>query len=140
MADLPMEYQTSYQWQGDTADGALSISGRKDLPVGSPHDGDRYSPEHLLVAAAEICLANYIKLIAARSQLEIKDYRSSATGELEFVPKQGYRFKHILIRPVLRINAGSEALAERVIDKSHRACLIARSLNCPVDIDTQIQI
>ena len=139
MADLPMEYQTSYRWQAETADGTLSIGGRKDLPVGSPHDSDRYCPEHLLLAAAEICLANYVKLIAERSKLEINDYHSSATGELEFVPKQGYRFKHILIRPVLKVNAGSEGLAERVIDKSHRACLIARSLNCPVDIDTRIQ-
>ena len=93
----------------------------------------------LLLAAAEICLANYVKLIAEKSKLEVKDYRSSAEGELEFVPKQGYRFKRILIRPVLTVSAGSETMAERVVEKSHRACLIARSLNCPVDIDPLIQ-
>ena len=140
MADLPMQYETSYQWQGKAAEGALSIAGRKDLPVGTPHDTDRYCPEHLLLAAAEICLANYVKLIAERSRLEIKDYRSSAEGELEFVPKSGYKFKRILIRPVLTVAAGSESSAERVVDKSHRACLIARSLNCPVDIDPVIQV
>ena len=140
MADLPMQYETDYEWQGNAAKGTLSIAGRKDLPVGTPHDGNRYCPEHLLVAAAEVCLANYIKLIAERSNLEIKDYSSSAEGELEFVPKQGYRFKRILICPVVTVHAGSESLAERVIDKSHRACLIARSLNCPVDIEPVVQV
>ena len=139
MADLPMKYTTSYQWQSSAADGILSIAERDDLPVGSPHDPGRYCPEHLLLAAAEICLANYVKLIAERSKLEILNYRSSAEGELEFVPKQGYRFKRIQIRPVLSVHAGSESLATRVVEKSHRACLIARSLNCAVDIDPQIQ-
>ena len=139
MADLPMTYSTSYRWQSQTADGVLSIAEREDLPVGGPHDKGRYCPEHLLLAAAEICLANYVKLIAERSKLEILDYRSSAEGELEFVPKQGYRFKRISIRPALKVPAGSETLAARVVEKSHRACLIARSLNCPVDIDPRIQ-
>jgi organic hydroperoxide reductase OsmC/OhrA len=139
MADLPMQYETSYRREGAAAHGALSIAGRKDLPVGTPHDIDRYCPEHLLLAAAEICLANYVKLIAEKSKLEIRDYRSTAVGELEFVPKEGYRFKHILIRPVLAVADGSEALAERVVEKSHRACLIARSLTCPVDIDPAIE-
>ena len=140
MSDLPMHYETRYEWQGDAAKGTLSITGRRDLPVGTPHDGNRYSPEHLLLAAAEICLANYVQLIAERSGLEIRDYRSSADGELEFVPKQGYRFKRILIHPVLTVTAGSEAMAEKVVEKSHRACLVARSLQCPIEIDLQIEV
>ena len=140
MADLPMHYETSYEWQGDAAKGTLSITGRRDLPVGTPHDVNRYCPEHLLLAAAEICLANYVRLIAERSRLEIRDYASSARGELEFVPRQGYRFKRILIRPVLTVAAGSEAMAERVVEKSHRACLIARSLNCPVEIEPSFEV
>ena len=107
MADLPMQYETRYEWQGEAAKGTLSITGRKDLPVGTPHDGNRYSPEHLLLAAAEICLANYVQLIAEKARLEIRDYCSSAEGELEFVPKRGYRFKRILIRPVLTVAAGA---------------------------------
>jgi len=139
MADLPMQYQTRYEWQGEGAKGTLSITSRKELPVGTPHDSNRYCPEHLLLAAAEICLANYVQLIAERSKLEIGDYRSSAEGELEFVPKQGYRFRGIVIRPVITVATGAEALAQRVVEKSHRACLIARSLNCPVDIEPTIQ-
>lgn len=135
MTDIPMQYQTAYQWQGKAADGVISVEGHTDLPVGTPHDSDRYSPEHLLVATAEICLANYVLLIAEMSRLQVKEYRSSAEGELEREEKGGYRFKRILIRPELTVSGASESLAKRVLEKAHRACLIARSLNCPVDIE-----
>ncbi len=138
MAELPMKYETSYRRHSGAAGGTLSIASRADLAVGTPHDEGHYCPEHLLLAAAEICLANYVHLIAERSGLQIKAYHSQAEGELEFVPKAGYRFKHILIRPVLTVAAGSESTAQRVLDKAHRACLIARSLNCPVDVEPTI--
>jgi len=138
MADLPMHYQTRYAWQGEAAQGLVSIEGRADLPSGSPHDLARYSPEHLLVAAAEICLANYVLLIARLSKLEVRDYRSQAEGELEHEEKAGYRFKGILIRPELTVDAGAEELAARVLEKAHRACLVARSLRCPVEMQPTV--
>ena len=138
MAELPMQYETSYRRPGGAGGGTLSIAERADLAVGTPHDADRYCPEHLLLAAAEICLANYVHLIAERSGLQIQGYHSQAEGELEFVPKAGYRFKRILIRPVLKVAQGSESTAHKVLDKAHRACLIARSLNCPVDMEPTI--
>ncbi|MCG6967709.1 MAG: OsmC family protein [Chromatiaceae bacterium] len=139
MAELPMHYQTRYAWQGEASDGLVSIDGHADLASGSPHDTDRYSPEHLLVATAEICLANYVLLIARLSKLVVKDYRSAAEGELEHEEKAGYRFKRILIHPEITVEPGGEALAARVLDKAHRACLVARSLNCPVDIEPVIR-
>lgn len=138
MSTIPMHYQTAYQWRGEAANGEIAVEGHADLPVGTPHDADRFSPEHLLVATAETCLANYVLLIAERSKLAVQAYRSSAEGELEKEEPAGYRFKRILIRPELRVEAGSESLAQRVLDKAHRACLVARSLSCPVDIEPTI--
>lgn len=139
MADLPMHYSTRYTWQGPQAQGRLSVDGHADLDTGSPHDNDRLDPEHLLLAAAEICLANTVVAIAARSRLELLNYSSHAEGELEFVEKAGYRFKRIAITPRVTVAAGSEKLAQRVIDKSHHACLIARSLVCPVEVEAVIR-
>ncbi len=139
MAELPMQYETRYAWDGEAASGRLSIDRHGDLPVGTPHDPAHYSPEHLLVAAAEICLANYVLLIAGLSKLDIKAYRSTATGELEHEAKAGYRFKRVLIRPEVVVESGAEATAERVLGKAHRACLIARSLSCPVDIEPVVR-
>lgn len=139
MADLPMHYQTRYAGEQGVTDGTVSIDSRPDTPVGSPHDEGRYSPDDLLLAAAEVCLANTVAVIAPRSKLEIHGYRSQADGELEFVPKAGYRFKRIVIVPEVVVDAGNESLVRKVIDKSHGACLISRSLNCPVEVDPQIR-
>ena len=77
-------------------------------------------------------------LIAERSKLKVVSYRSSAEGELEFEQSAGYRFKRIVIRPQLGVEAGAEAQAQRVVEKAHKACLVARSLSCPVDIEPTI--
>ncbi len=139
MSDIPLQYQTAYQWTGESAAGDISIEGRPMLPVGTPHDGARYSPEHLLVVAAETCLANYVLLIAEMSNLKVKGYRSSSEGELIKEGKVGYRFKRILIRPELTVEAGKASQAERILEKAHDLCLVARSLNCPVDMEPVIK-
>jgi organic hydroperoxide reductase OsmC/OhrA len=140
MSEIPLQYHTSYQWTGESAAGDTRIDGRSLLPVGTPHDAERYSPEHLLVVAAETCLANYVLLIAEMSKLVVKDYRSTSEGELIKEGKVDYRFKRILIRPELTVEAGDESQAERILTKAHDLCLIARSLNCPVDMEPIVRV
>ena len=136
---IPMQYETSYQWDGAGETGSLAITGYNALPVGGPHDAPSYSPEHMLVGAAEICLFNTFFFIAKLSKFEIKDYRSSAEGELEFVKKEGYRFNKIILRPVVAVAEKDLARAKRSLDKAHHACLIARSLNCPIEMEAEFQ-
>lgn len=138
MSEIPMQYKTAYSWAGMEMAGNINIAGLPSLPVGSPHEGGRFSPEHLLVATVESCLANYILLFARLSSLEIRSYDSSATGELEHLENGGYRFRRIVVRPVLRVPGASAALAERIIEKAHKSCLVARSLNCVVEIQPTI--
>ena len=107
MSELPMHYTTCFHWLGTDSDGQIAIKRRPDMPTGSPHTDGRYCPEHMLVAAAETCLGNTVVLIAARSKLKLHAYRSSAEGELEFEKGAGYRFKRIVIKPVLTVDAGS---------------------------------
>ena len=139
MSDIPLHYHTAYQWTGEGAAGETRIDGPPRLPVGSPHDSGRYSPEHLLVVAAETCLANYVLLLAGLSSIEVKDYSSTAEGELMQEDRAGYRFKRIVIRPSLTVAAGNEAQAERVLQKAHTLCLVARSLNCPVEMEPSVK-
>lgn len=140
MPDLPMQYHTAYEWQGNAADGTTTIESHHPLPVGTPHDLDRYSPEHLLVVAAETCLANYVLLIAELSKLTVSTYRSQALGDLEQDEERLYRFKRILIRPEVTFQGATESLARKIVEKAHRMCLIARSINCPVDIEPTILV
>jgi organic hydroperoxide reductase OsmC/OhrA len=136
---IPTHYETRYEWSGEGEAATLYIEGREPLPVGSPRDGSRYCPEHMIVAAAEVCLANTFFVIAEMSKLEVLAYRSSAEGELAFVPKQGYHFQRIVIRPVVTTAEQALSSAERLLEKAHNACLVARSLQCPVDIEPEFR-
>jgi organic hydroperoxide reductase OsmC/OhrA len=138
MSEIPMQYETGYTWAGTEMAGNINIAGNPPLPVGTPHDADRFCPEHLLVATVEACLANYILLFARLSSLEISAYHSSATGELERMEKGGFRFQRIVIRPVLHVPEASATLAGRIVEKAHNSCLIARSLGCTVEIEPTI--
>jgi len=138
MSELPMQYQTAYEWQGASSNGSLIIESRHPLAVGTPHDTERYCPEHLLVATAETCLANYVLLIAKHSRLEITHYESTAEGELEQYEGRKFRFKQISIKPRLTVVDTDDSLANKVVEKAHNACLIARSLNFPVNIEVEV--
>lgn len=139
MSDILLHYHTAYEWTGEAEAGEISIDGPPVLAVGSPHSPERYSPEHLLVVAAETCLANYVLLIAGMSKLEVKGYRSTAEGELIKEDKAGYRFKRIILHPELTVESGKESQAERVLEKAHKLCLVARSLNCPVEMEAAVK-
>ncbi len=140
MSELPLNYRSSYTWTGHASNGAAIIENHPDLLIGNPHDAGRYSPEHLLLVAAESCLANTLFAIASMSKLNVLGYSSEAEGELIKEPKLGYRFVRISIRPTLKVGAGDEARAERILEKAHQFCLIARSLNCPVEIEPRIVV
>ncbi len=139
MSDIPLNYQTAYEWTGNGEKGEIRIGDLPPLPIGSPHSADRYCPEHILVVAAEACLANYVLLISQMSKLDVKGYRSTAEGELLKEDSTGYRFKRIVIRPVLTVESGKEDRAERIIQKAHELCMVARALNCPVDVEPTIK-
>jgi organic hydroperoxide reductase OsmC/OhrA len=140
MSDIPLNYATAYNWTGDGEKGEIRIGDLPVLAIGSPHNADSYSPEHILVVAAEACLANYVLLISRMSGLEIKAYRSTAEGELLKEGNAGYRFKRVVIRPDLTVESGKQSAAERIVQKAHDLCMVARSLNCPVDVESSIDV
>ncbi len=134
---IPMRYETSYRWSGEGDRGETTVPGHEPLTVGGPVGEDHYSAEHLLVAAAEICLANTFFFLAEQSGLEVASWESTAEGELEYVRREGYRFKKIVLRPVIAVHAEDRERAERFLEKAHGACLIARSLSAPVEVQSR---
>lgn len=126
---IPMHYETSLAWSGADEQGDISFKALT-LPTGSPGDADRLDPEHMLLGATEICLFNTFAAIAANSKLTIVNYSSSASGELSFTKGEGYRFESITVKPTVTIAEADLRKAERILEKSHSACLITRSLTC----------
>ena len=137
---IPMHYETRYEWSGQKENGTAYAEGLPPLAVGDPAEGDAWAPEYMLVAATEICLLNTFLYIANLSKVAVKAYRSTAAGDLTFEKGKGYRFERIVIRPVLTVAPEDREKAERVLERAHQACLISRSLNCPVEVEPQFVV
>ncbi len=141
MADLPMHYETTYEWSG--GDGVQGTSTAPDadhkpsMDVGGTKD-EGWDPEHLLMTATEACHFNTLHAIARYSKLPLKAYRSSAEGFLTKEKGKGYRFEKMIIRAELTVAEGDEEKAERLLQKAHDVCLISRSFNFPVEVEHTI--
>ena len=136
---LPMNYRTRYEWSGESVVGEERIGNREGVRVGSPHGEDNLDPEHMFVAAAEVCLANTFFFFAERARLNVISYTSEAEGELEKAPEGGFRFKEIIIRPTVEVE-GDSARAEQAIDRAHRYCLVSRSMSCAVRVEHDLVV
>ena len=135
-------YTTAIRWAQDRK-GVLSSQGMPDIEVATPpefpggHPGI-WSPEHMFVAAAEICLMTTFLAIAEKSKLEFIKYSSEAVGTLEKT-EAGFLMTRILIRP--KVVVPKETRADRVmkiVEMAEKHCLISNSMKTEVSIDPQI--
>jgi organic hydroperoxide reductase OsmC/OhrA len=100
-----------------------------------------WTPEHLFVAAAEACLMATFIAIAENSRLRVVDYHSTAFGVLERVEREGLRFTELVILPVVEVESlEGKALAERLMAKAERACLIANSVKAALRVEPKFQV
>jgi len=129
-------YQTDLRWIGGRA---AQISADRFLPleVSAPAefagDPDVWTPEHLLVAAAASCLMNTFLAIAGVSKLPVFSFRMRATGKLEKVPGEGYRFSEISLAPEIGVLDAEQA--QRVLAKAEKNCFISNSLRAAVTVE-----
>jgi peroxiredoxin-like protein len=130
--DLVHNYTTTVTWERDRI-GELSSPTLPDLTVATPPEFPKgvpntWSPEHLFVASANICLMTTFLAIAENSNFEFKSFRSEATGKLEKVDGK-FMISEIELRPVVTIKDESKKeKAIRLIEKSEAACLISNSM------------
>ena len=137
-------YKTSVSWL-EKRRGNLSAPGLPDLTVATPPEFPEgipgiWSPEHLYVAAVEVCTMTTFLAIAANSKFEFISYSSEAEGILEQL-ETGYEITEITIRPTITVAAEAQAdKAKRLIEKSERHCLISNSMKTKVHLNPVIVV
>lgn len=137
---LPMQYDTTYKWSGQSDIGTIGASAKgESMQVAGPFKSFGFDPESLFVSSAEICLANTFFFFAYKARLDYDSYRSSATGQLEQAPEGGFRFREIVIRPIVGVRKEDRGKAEKLLEKAHKYCLVSRSMTCPVTIEARWQ-
>ncbi len=141
MQDFPHHY--TVQASG-AASGAVSLeSGPMPALVSEPPaefggPGDKWSPEHLLVASVADCFVLTFRAIAAASRLEWTNLDVSAEGVLDKVERT-MKFTDVTVRATLTLPEGGDAAkAERLLERAEAGCLITNSLDANVHLETVV--
>lgn len=113
----------------------IEIATPPEFPKGMP---GIWSPEHYFLAAVNGCLMTTFLAIAENFKLNFKDFKSDSEGKLEVVDGK-YMMSEVLLKPVITIGSEEDrALAEKIILKSEKACLISNSVKSTISMDFEI--
>jgi peroxiredoxin-like protein len=97
-----------------------------------------WSPEHLFTAALNSCFMTTFLSIAENSKLEFSEFSCSAIGNLDQIEGK-FLMTEIILNPVLLISKEADrGKAERVLEKSEKACLISNSIKSNVILNPTI--
>ncbi|PKL26228.1 MAG: osmotically inducible protein OsmC [Spirochaetae bacterium HGW-Spirochaetae-2] len=137
-------YTTNVQWSA-MRKGKLGTKGMPTIEVATPpefpggHPGI-WSPEHLFVGSAEICLMTTFLSIAEKSKLVFLNYTSEATGTLEKTDA-GMQFTRIVITPTVVVASDDDVeRTVKILDKAERYCLISNSMKTEVSIEPKVVV
>jgi peroxiredoxin-like protein len=99
-----------------------------------------WTPEHLLLGAVATCYVSTFRTISELSKLKFSGLAVVVEGTIE-KQEGGFRFVRIKLRPTLTIERNEDRdRAHRLLEKADRACLISRSLSCPVTLNASIEL
>ena len=137
-------YNTMVKWEqgrvgelSETGFPAVQVATPPEFPKGVPNV---WTPEHLFVASANICLMTTFLAIAENSKLDFKSFECVGTGKLEKVDGI-LMISEIILKPVIVIGCESEKdKALRIIEKSEKVCLISNSMKTKVILEPEIKI
>lgn len=132
-------YKTNVQWSTKRK-GKLTTAGMPVIEVATPVEfpgghPDIWSPEHLFVGAAEICLMTTFLSIAEKSKLHFVNYTSEAVGTLEKT-EEGLRMTKIVIYPKVVVTETEDIeRAVKLLEKAEKHCLISNSMKTEVSME-----
>ncbi|WP_347354691.1 OsmC family protein [Intrasporangium sp.] len=144
-------YDVTLSWQGSTAHGyegydrthTVGPAGLEIDSTADPHFGGDprlLNPEQLLVMAASSCQLLSFLAVAAYAGVEVLEYTDQATGLMPGDVRPT-RITRVTLRPRITVAAGTDpAHVVRLVEKGHRGCFIANTLNSEMVIDPTVVV
>ena len=137
---FPHRYETGLRWiRGReavlTGDGAPPIEGAPPPQFDGPPG--RWSPEALLLSAAELCLMTTFLSVAERAKLAVADYQSRTEAALDKTA-DGLVFTRILVRVRLSVYAEDVARAKDLLLKAKKFCIVSNALKVPPELEVEV--
>jgi organic hydroperoxide reductase OsmC/OhrA len=137
---FPHRYETGLRWiRGReavlTAGSAPPVEGAPPPQFDGPEG--RWSPEALLLSAAELCLMTTFLAVAERAKLTVVDYQSRAEAALDKTP-EGLAFTRVVLRVRLSVYADDAARARELLLKAKKHCIVSNALKVPTELETEV--
>lgn len=98
-------------------------------------EAGRWTPEHLLAAAAATCFTATFMAIAEIQKLKVLGFKMRGFARLEKVPGEGYRFTEITLVPEIQVAQEAVETALKVVSKAEKNCFVARSLKTTIQVE-----
>ena len=140
-ATFPHRYHVRVE--GGSGGAVVSAPPRPDLHGGAPTEfggrDDWWSPEHLLMSAAGLCLKTTFEVFASRARLEVLAYTSRVEGTLDKAP-QGLGFTSIAIAVELVVAEADVARAGDLLRTAKDHCIVANTLKTPVRLTASVKV
>ena len=123
------------------------VEGKQPIQIATPPefkgtDPELWSPEDALVAAAGSCLAVTIAALAEHEHLPLHELDIRAAGVVGRRDDGRFGFLRIEQDVSLETDDGYEDAARALVDKAEASCLVAVSLDLPVEttVDVRVQL
>ena len=131
-------YETELTWKGER-NGVLEGASLPHLQISAPPEfaGEpgKWTPEQLLVGATASCLMTTFIAIAEFSGISLNFFRIKATGTVEKIPGEAYRFTEIHLATEVGVFPDDVDKARRILAKAERNCFISNSLRAAVRVE-----
>jgi organic hydroperoxide reductase OsmC/OhrA len=136
-------FPVDIDWQGGRR-AAAHVEGKPLLAVATPPEfkgsnPDLWSPEDAFVAAAGSCLAVTIAALAEHERLPLRALDVHAEGVVGRREDGRFGFRRIEQSVVLETDAGFEDAARALVAKAEGGCLVAVSLDLPVETTVEVR-
>jgi organic hydroperoxide reductase OsmC/OhrA len=102
-------------------------------------DAACHNPEDMLLAALSACHMLWYLHLCAVSKVVVTAYEDRAEGVMQTNPDGSGEFTSVTLKPRITITAESDATtAESLHEKANALCFISRSVNFPVEHESEI--
>lgn len=137
-------FEVAANWTRGRNGVVTAETGIPSLPFSAPPEfhgeAGLWTPEHFLLGAVASCFVSAFGAVAEFSKFEPAALQISVEGTVEKI-EGGYRFTRILILPVLTVKDPADCeRGTRLLEKAERACLVTRSLQSEVILESRIEV
>jgi organic hydroperoxide reductase OsmC/OhrA len=137
-------FPVQIEWQGGRRTTAF-VGGKKPVQIATPPefkgtDPELWSPEDAFVAAAGSCLAVTIAALAEHERLPLRELDVRAEGVVGRRADGRFGFLRIEQQVNLETDDGYEDAARALVAKAEAGCLVAVSLDLPVETSVDVRI